>query len=99
MKERKDDSIWKVVMEEVFDDLLRFVYPDADHVYDLGRGFEFLEQELAQLYPDPEEANDTRYADKLVKVYTREGQEEWVFFHVEIQGDTSRRQRCWGANY
>ena len=93
MKGRKDDSIWKVVMEEVFDDLLRFVYPDADQVYDLGRGFEFLEQELAELDPDPEEASDTRYADKLVKVHTREGKEEWVFFHVEIQGDTSRRKQ------
>lgn len=88
MKERKDDSIWKVVMEEVFDDLMRFVYPDADQVYDLGRRFEFLEQELAQLDPDPEEPSDTRYADKLVKVFTKEGREEWVLVHLEIQGDT-----------
>ena len=39
---RKDDILWKVVIEEVFDDLLRFVYPDAEELYDLERGFVFL---------------------------------------------------------
>jgi hypothetical protein len=29
-KHRKSDILWKVVMEEVFDDLLRFIFPDAD---------------------------------------------------------------------
>ena len=38
-KKRKSDILWKVVMEEVFDDLLRFIFPDADQVYDLGRGW------------------------------------------------------------
>lgn len=81
--------MWKVVIEEVFDDLLRFVYADADQVYDLDRGFEFLEKELAEIDPKPSEATDTRFADKLVKVYHRDGEEEWVLMHVEIQGDTS----------
>jgi hypothetical protein len=88
---RKNDILWKVVIEEVFDDLLRFVYPDADRVYNMERGFEFLDKELAELYPEPEKDSDTRHADKLVKVYHRSGEEEWVFFHVEIQGDTTKR--------
>lgn len=88
---RKDDILWKVVMEEVFDDLLRFVHVDADQVYDLDRGFEFLEKELAEIDPEPAEASDTRFADKLVKVYHRDGEEEWVLMHVEIQGDTADR--------
>ena len=44
MKERKSDILWKMVMEEVFEDLLCFVYADADQVYDLERGFEFLDK-------------------------------------------------------
>jgi hypothetical protein len=88
---RKDDILWKVVMEEVFDDLLRFVYPDAERVYDLDRGFEFLANELAESDPEPAEASDTRFADKLAKVYHRDGEEEWVLIHVEIQGDTADR--------
>ena len=78
MKERKSDILWKMVMEEVFEDLQRFVYSDADHVYDLERGFEFLDKELGELYPEPEKKSDTRFADQLVKVYHRDGEEEWV---------------------
>ena len=83
--------MWKVVMEEVFDDLLRFCFPDAAIAYDLDRGFEFMDKELAELYPEPEKDSDTRFADKLVKVYHRDGAEEWVLLHVEIQGDTAAR--------
>lgn len=88
---RKDDILWKVVMEEVFDDLLRFCFPDAAIAYDLDRGFEFMDKELAELYPEPEKDSDTRFADKLVKIYHRDGAEEWVLLHVEIQGDTAAR--------
>lgn len=28
---------------------------------------------------------------KLVKVYHRDGKEEWILLHVEIQGDTTLR--------
>jgi hypothetical protein len=92
-KKRKSDILWKVVMEEVFEDLLRFIFPDADQVYDLERGFEFMEKELAELYPEPDKASDTRYADKLVKVFTRDGKEDWVLCHVEIQGETKPDER------
>lgn len=87
---RKSDILWKVVMEEVFDDLLRFVFPDADRVYEMERGFEFPEKELAEMYPEPNKDSDTRSVDKLVKVFHRDGKEEWVLIHVEIQGDTGR---------
>jgi hypothetical protein len=37
----------------VFPDLLRFIYPDADDEYNMERGFEFLDKELAELNPQP----------------------------------------------
>src|ERR1700761_3426666 len=89
MKHRKSDILWKVILEEVFADLLRFIYPDADQVYDMERGFEFLDKELAELDPEPDEQKDSRFADKLVKVYPRRGLEGVVLLHVEVQGDTS----------
>ncbi len=92
MKNRKSDILWKVIVEEIFADLLRFIYPDADHVYDMERGFEFLDKELAELDPQPDERKDSRFADKLVKVYHRDGVEEWVLLHVEVQGDTNNRE-------
>jgi predicted transposase YdaD len=91
MKHRKSDILWKVILEEVFADLLRFIYPDADQVYDMERGFEYLDKELAELNPQPDEEKDSRFADKLVKVYHRDGVEEWVLLHVEVQGDTKDR--------
>jgi hypothetical protein len=92
-KKRKSDILWKVVIEEVFDDLLRFIFPDADQVYDLERGFEFMDKELAEMYPEPDKESKTKVADKLVKVFTREGKEEWVLCHVEIQGETKPGER------
>jgi len=77
----------------VFADLLRFVFPDADEVYNMERGFEFLDKELAELDPQPDEGKDSRFADKLVKVYHRDGEEECVLLHVEIQGNTSNPAR------
>ena len=66
MKQRKSDILWKVVMEEVFDDLLRFVFPDADQIYNMERGFEFLDKELAAMNPEPDKGSNTKVADKLV---------------------------------
>jgi hypothetical protein len=80
MKLRKSDILWKVIMEEVFDDLLRFIMPDADREYNLERGFEFLEKELAEMYPEPEKESDTRFAE-LIKVFNRQGKEDWILVH------------------
>lgn len=91
MKHRKSDILWKVVLEDVFGDLLKFIFPDADEVYDLDRGFEYLDKELAELHPQPNEKTDSRFADKLVKVFHRNGTEEWMLLHIEVQGDTDER--------
>lgn len=73
------------MLEEVFDDLLRFVFPGADRIFDCEKGFEFLEKELGAMDPKPGRKPDTRFVDKLVKVYQRDGSEEWVLCHVEVQ--------------
>lgn len=86
MIRQKNDILWKSIMEEVFDDLLRFLFPKADSVFDMERGFQFLDKELSEMYPEPDKRSDTRFVDKLVKVYQRNGAEEWVLVHVEVQG-------------
>ncbi len=73
-------------MEDLFDDFLRFFYPDADKLFDLVRGFEYLDKELEQLFPPEADNYVVRYVDKLVKVFTREGHEEWILIHIEVQG-------------
>ena len=88
-----DDVLWKGITEEVCDDLLRFIFPGVDQVLDLERGFSFLDKELAEMYPEPEKPSSTRFADKLVKVFTRDGQEEWILIHIEVQGETKAVDR------
>ena len=84
--QRRYDPLWKSVLEGVFDDFLRFVFPNADKELDLRKGFDFLNKELVAMEPEPENPGSTRYADKLVKVFLRNGKERWILVHVEIQG-------------
>ena len=37
----------------------------------LARGFEFLEKELAEMSPTTDKSSDTRFVDKLVKVWRK----------------------------
>jgi len=90
MPRRKNDILWKGMLEEVFDDLLRFVFPDADRIFDMSRGFEFLEKELGEMYPEPEKQPDTKFVDKLVKVFQKDGIEQWILCHVEVQGKNDK---------
>lgn len=89
----KKDLLWKAVLEWVFDDLLRFLFPDADQVFDLGRGFGFLDKELLQVCPEPGGEVANRHVDKLVKVFRKDGKEEWVLIHLEVQGETKSGDR------
>lgn len=83
---KRDDSLWKAILEDVFDDFLKFFIPEAEAIFDFNRPFEFLDKELEQLFPNDPDDFSPRYVDKLVKVFTLEGNEEWILVHVEVQG-------------
>ena len=83
---RKDDILWKGVLEDVFDDFLKFFDPEAEQFYDFNKKFEFLDKELEQVFPPENDEYSPKIIDKLVKVFTRDGKEEWVLVHVEVQG-------------
>ena len=82
---KRNDLLWKATLEDLFDDFLRFFYADADELFDLGRGFEYLDKELDQLFPPEADNYEPRYVDKLVKVFTKGGTEEWILVHIEVQ--------------
>lgn len=54
-------------------------------IFSLYRDFQFLDKELEQLF-STEEIESPKFADKLVKVFSRSGREEWRLIHIEIQG-------------
>ncbi|MES2112801.1 MAG: Rpn family recombination-promoting nuclease/putative transposase [Bacteroidota bacterium] len=83
---KSNDILWKAILEDFFDDFLRFFVPNADELFDFSKGFEFLDKELEQLFPPDDDNFSPQFVDKLVKVTTFEGNEECVFVHVEVQG-------------
>lgn len=85
MARSNGDIYWKGILEDLFADFLRFFYTDADELFDIDRGFEFLEQECEKLFPISD-SEHPKSVDKLVKVFTREGKEEWILIHIEVQG-------------
>lgn len=83
---RKDDLLWKGILEDVFEDFLCFLIPDARARFDFTKGFTFLNKELEQLFPPEGDIYKPKVIDKLVKVYKADGNEEWILVHVEVQG-------------
>ena len=83
---KRDDSLWKAILEDVFDDFLLFFFKEEAELFDLEKGFVFLDKELDQLFPNEQEKSSPKFVDKLVKVFTKTGREEWVLVHIEVQG-------------
>lgn len=79
------DQLWKDVITELFEEFLLFFAPALYENIDFNTPPEFLEQELHTIIP--ESSSKKRYADKLVKLRLKNGKEQWIFVHVEVQGD------------
>ena len=86
----RDDTLWKALLEDIFDDFLRFFFPDADEIFDMEKGFEYLDKELEQLFLPADDNFAPRFVDKLVKVFTKTGLEKWMLVHIEVQGYTDK---------
>ncbi len=87
---KRDDTLWKGILEAVFDDFLVFFFKEKAELFDFDKGFVFLDKELEQLFPTGGERDSPKFVDKLVKVFTKDGNEEWVLVHVEVQGYTDK---------
>lgn len=79
------DSPWKDAIERYFADFLHFFFPHAHAEVDWTRPVVFLDQELRAAVHDAELGR--RLVDKLVKLTRIGGAEDWLYIHVEVQGD------------
>ena len=91
---KRDDALWKGLIEDLFDDFLRFYFPESVNLFDFNRKFEFLDKELEQLFPQQQDDFSPKYVDKLVKVFTKKGKEEWILIHIEVQGIRTSPNGC-----
>ena len=80
------DSPWKDILEGHFPDFMALFFPAAAAEIDFSRGVEMLDKELAQVVQDAELGR--RLADKLLKVWLRDGGEQWLLVHIEVQGQS-----------
>jgi hypothetical protein len=87
---KRDDALWKGIIEDLFDDFLKFYFPESIDLFDFNRKFVFLDKELEQLFPQQQDDFSPKYVDKLVKVFTKKGKEEWILIHIEVQGSRDK---------
>jgi hypothetical protein len=78
------DELWKSALETFFEDFLELFFSEWLDLIDFEKPFEFLDNELSKIIPKSESKN--RRADKLVKVFLKDGTEHWFLIHVEVQG-------------
>ena len=92
-------TVARGIIEDLFEYFLTYFYPNAEELFDFEKGFEFLDKELEQLFPPSKSKH--RFADKLVKVHTKQGKEKWILIHIEVQGyeDKKFADRMYVYNY
>ncbi len=93
------DSPWKNTLEVYFKEFIDFFFPGMSADLDWSREHVFLDKELQQVVR--EAALGRRYVDKLVRLYRKNGHEEWVLAHIEVQGqpDIGVPRRMYTYNY
>lgn len=79
------DRLWKEIITELFEEFLLFFAPDLYEVVDFSQPPRSREQELYKLSPSSKTKN--RRADKLIGLKLKNGKEQWILVHIEVQGD------------
>ncbi|WP_200330546.1 hypothetical protein [Thiocystis violacea] len=81
--ERSDyDSPWKEAIGAYFQPFMRLFFEPVHERVDWRQPHEFLDAELQKITGDSQIGK--RFADRLVRVRGREGQELWLLIHIEI---------------
>jgi hypothetical protein len=78
---------------------LRDYFPGAHVQIDWSKGYDFKNTELRKLVRDAELGK--RFADALVQVTLVDGEQRWIYIHIEIQGqrDINFTKRMFIYNY
>jgi hypothetical protein len=99
-KSRDDyDSPWKDILGIYFKEFMEFFFPEIAKKIDWSKGYTLLDKELRQITREAEQGK--RLADRLVKVWKKDGGEVWVLAHAEIQAGREKDfpHRVWVYHY
>ncbi|MDM8176070.1 hypothetical protein FKG96_18345 [Olivibacter sp. LS-1] len=83
---KKNDELLKGAFEEWFSEFLRFLYPNADDLFDFNHKLVFMDKELLSIIPNRERNSDKRIADLLVKVHMKDGTDKHILINTELEG-------------
>ena len=78
------DSPWKEALQRFLEQFLAFFFPEIHAAIDWRRRYQALDKEFQQIVR--EAAAGTVLADKLFRVWRKDGRETWLLIHIEIQG-------------
>lgn len=78
------DEAWKDILSLYFKDFMELCWNTAYQEIDWSKGYEVLEQELLNILQHEKKGKNV--ADKLIKVWLKNGDEACVIIHLEVQG-------------
>ena len=79
------DEAWKQIIEQFFPQFVRFFVPELHDAIDFQKPITFLDKEMAQF--GQQALSGAKVVDKLAQVFLKEGGEQWILVHIEVQGD------------
>lgn len=82
-KRQQYDSRWKKILTSFFRPAMELCFPVLAQDVDWSREIEFLEQELKRI--SRRSATGDRYVDKLARLWLRNGTEQRILLHLELQ--------------
>jgi len=85
----KFDSPWKTILETFLPDILALLFPTVHSIIDWSKEYISLDKELQKLFPDAQTGK--KHADKLFKVYKLNGDEIWIYIHIEVQAQRDKK--------
>jgi hypothetical protein len=88
MKIVSKDELWKGAIEDFADSFIKYFYPSFSHLIDWNKKIEFLDSELPRLSRGLRKGK--RIADKLLRVFLKDGTEKWFLIHVEVQSQPDK---------
>lgn len=78
------DTRWKVLITELFEDFVAYFLPHVHPLVDWSKPVVSLDKELHKLVADKYKGGKVE-SDKLFKVFLKDGSEELLLIHVEVE--------------
>ena len=99
MSKLTPDQLWKSIIEDLFEEFVHFFFEEDANQIDFSKGYEFLDKELQTINLISNAQH--RRVDKLVKVFQKDGTEEWILILIEVQGykDDNMAWRVYNSHY